>query len=65
MFYALEFSCIVYPVCRVIAFRHFCGELLSKSREWVVMWRTTGQKWVPGLGDSHGVACLGMVTLSK
>ena len=65
MFYAFEFSCIGYPVWNVVAFRRVCGELLSNCREWVVTWRTVGQEWAPGLGDSHGVACLGMVTLSK
>jgi len=49
----------------VVAFRRVCSELLSKGRHWVVTWRTTGQEWVPGVGDSRGVACLGVVTLSK
>jgi hypothetical protein len=65
MFYALEFSCVGYPVWRVVGFRHVCGDLLSKGRQWVVTWRTTRQEWVSGLGDSCGVACLGMVMLSK
>ena len=31
----------------------------------VVTWRSTAREWVPGPGDSRGVACLGVVTLSK
>jgi len=48
-----------------MAFRCVCGELLSKGRQRVVTWRTTRQEWVPVLGDACGVACLGVVTLSK
>jgi hypothetical protein len=46
-------------------FRRVSGELLSKSRQWVVTWRITVREWVPGLGDSRGVACLGVVTLME
>jgi hypothetical protein len=50
---------------RVVEFKHVCGEHLSKGRQWVVTSRTTGREWVPGLGDSCGVACVGMVTLTE
>jgi hypothetical protein len=46
-------------------FRHASGELLSKGRQWVVTWRITAREWVPGLGDSSGVACLGVVMLTE
>jgi len=39
-----------------------CCELLSKGKVWVATWRTTAREWVPALGDSRGVACLGVVT---
>jgi len=42
-----------------------CGELLSKGRQWVVAWRTTIRESVPGLGDSRGVACLGVVRANR
>jgi hypothetical protein len=45
--------------------RHICGELQSKGRQCVVTRRTIWQEWLPGPGDSRGVACLGLVTLSK
>jgi len=45
--------------------RRVCGELLSKGRQWVVAWRTTVREWVPWLGDSRGVARLGVVTLTE
>jgi hypothetical protein len=38
------------------------AQFVSKSRKWVVTWRTTMRGLVPQLGDSHGVACLGVVT---
>jgi len=52
-------------VCRVVELRRVCCELLSKGREWVATWRTTSQGLVPGLGESSGVACLGVVTLTE
>jgi hypothetical protein len=48
-------------VWRVVELR-LCCELLSKGRKWVDTWRTTARGFVPGLGDSRGVACLGVVT---
>ena len=39
------------PVWRVVEFRRVCGELLSKGRQCVVIWRTTGRRWISGLGD--------------
>jgi len=48
-----------------LEFRRVCCELLSKGREWVATWRTTARGFVPGLGDSRGVACLGVVTLTE
>jgi hypothetical protein len=51
-------------VRRVVVFRRVCCELLSKGREWVATWRTTARGLVPGLGDSRGVAWLGVVTLT-
>jgi len=49
----------------VVELRRVYCELLSKGREWVATWRTTAREWVPGLGDSLGVAWLGMVTLTE
>jgi hypothetical protein len=40
----------------------FCSELLSKRRQRVATWRTTGREWVPGPGDSRDVAGPGVVT---
>jgi len=45
--------------------RRVCCELLSKGRKWVSTWRTTALELVPGLGDSRGVACLDVVTLTE
>ena len=44
---------------RVNEFRRVFSEILSKGRRWVVSWRATGREWVPGLGDSRGVAWRG------
>ena len=52
-------------VWRVVELRRVCCELLSKGRELVATWRTTTREWVPGLGDSRGVAWLGVVTLKE
>jgi hypothetical protein len=35
----------------------------SENRLWVATWRTTGQEWVPGPGDSRSVAGSEVVTL--
>ena len=50
---------------RVTEFRRVCSEFLGKGRQRVVSWRTTGREWIPVLGDSRGVGCLGMVTLTE
>ena len=52
-------------VWRVVGFGRVCGELLSKGRQWVVTWRTTGREWAPGLGNSRGRPCLSVVTLNE
>ena len=49
----------------VIEFRRICSELLSKGRQWLISRRTTGREWVLGLGDTRGLARLGVVTLPK
>jgi hypothetical protein len=46
-------------------FRRVCGQLLSKGRQWAVTWRFTARGSIPGLGDSSGVAFLGVVTLTE
>jgi hypothetical protein len=46
-------------------FRRVYGELMSKGRQWVVTCRITAPGWVPGPGDSRGVACLGVVKLTE
>jgi len=53
------------PVRRFIVFRRVCGELLCKGRHWVVTWRITALGWISGMGDSRGVACLGVVKLTE
>jgi hypothetical protein len=50
---------------KVVVVRRVCGELLSKGRQWAVTWWTTGREWVARPGDTRGVACLGVVTLTK
>jgi hypothetical protein len=52
-------------VWRVVDFRRVCGELLSKGRKWVVAWSITELDLVPNLGNSRGVMCLGVVTLTE
>ena len=52
-------------VLRVVELRRVCCELLSQGREWFATWRTTEREWVPRLGDSRGVAWLGVVTLTE
>jgi hypothetical protein len=54
-----------HPVWGVVEFKRVCGELLIKGRQLVVTWSTTGRECIPGLGDSRGVACLGVVTLTE
>jgi len=56
---------IVSLVWRVVELRRVCCELLSKGRKWVATWRTTARGLVTGLGDSSGMACLGVVTLTE
>ena len=50
---------------RVVEFRRVCCELLSKGRQCAVTCRITARGSVPRLGDSRGVACLGVMTLTE
>jgi hypothetical protein len=38
---------------------------VREDNEWAVTCRITGRGLVPGLGDSRGVPCLGVVTLTE
>jgi hypothetical protein len=52
-------------VLRIVEYRRVCCELMSKGRQWLVTWRITARGSVSGPGDSRGVACLGVVTLTE
>jgi hypothetical protein len=57
--------CVCSMAWGVVGFRRVCGELLSKGRQWAVTWVITARGSVPRLGNSRGVACLGVVTLTE